>query len=107
MSDAIAFAVLIALDQHRSTSLVEMAGALKAEDVTRALEATRGVLFATEPAIVWRPVRENSMLFFFFLLFFFPLSLLLLLYLLTSRMASSSSTYLPVVCRTKHCCAEL
>ena len=38
-----------------------MAGALKAEDVTRALEATRGVLFATEPAIVWRPVRENSL----------------------------------------------
>ena len=81
-----------------------MAGALKAEDVTRALEATRGVLFATEPAIVWRPVRENSLGLpliastFFSVFFFSPTFLsppplpthqsygLLLLYLLTSRM---------------------
>ena len=69
-----------------------MAGALKAEDVTRALEATRGVLFATEPAIVWRPVRENSLglpliASTFFSCFLFPPYL----------SVSASSTYSPVV----------
>lgn len=36
-----------------------MAAALNGDDVAAVLEASGGVLFAVEPAIVWRPVRST------------------------------------------------
>lgn len=37
----------------------KMAAALNGDDVAAVLEASGGVLFAVEPAIVWRPVRST------------------------------------------------